>query len=255
MLTTATPARSLSIAILNMDEEYRAILQRSLGLLGHQATTYDTVSELQADLDTAGRFDLLLLRPQDQGTHQDLCAASNSLNMPALLVLRGEEWTRLSQEIDDFAMADAIDLDAIRSIDLELDWRLRTLVSRSRTPKPAHRVRKERSTWGQYKFLLNSHTVLNRGQAVQLSSFEFTLALELFRNIDRTLARDWLMRRLWAGKARTPDARTLDVYATKVRKKLELTAENGFVLHGVYKQGYQLIALPPTSIIASDTSV
>lgn len=254
MPTTATPTRSFSIAILGMAEEYRETLQRSLGLLGHQATAYDTVSDLLTDLGTADRFDLLLLRPQDEGAYRSLCAACSPLNMSALLVLQDGEWTRLSLGIEDFAAVDAIELDATRSIDWELDWRIRMLFSRSRTPKPAHKTRKEKNTWGHYKFLLDSHTVLNRNHAVQLSSFEFTLALELFRNIDRILTRDWLMHRLWAGKPRIPDSRTLDVYATKVRKKLELTTENGFVLHGVYKQGYQLIALPQTPVNASGTS-
>lgn len=162
------------------------------------------------------------LRPQDKETYQSLCAACNSLNTPALLVLHDSEWPHLLPEIEDFTKVDAIEWDPTHSIEQELNWRMQQLWSRSRTPKPAHKARKERNSWGPYKFLLDSRTVLNRDQAIALSSFEFTLALELIRGIDRILTRDWLMRRLWADKPRMPDPRTLDVYATKVRRKLKL---------------------------------
>lgn len=247
------PLRSFSIAILGMDEESQMILQRRLGLLGHRSTAYAAAADLLEALGTADPFDLLLLRPQDKETYQSLCAACAPLSTPVLLVLHGGEWPHLLPEIEDFIEVDAIEWDPTRSIDQELNWRMQQLLSRSRAPKPAHKA-KGRNSWGPYKFLLDSQTVLNRDRAIALSSFEFTLALELFRGIDRILTRDWLMRRLWADKPRMPDPRTLDVYATKVRKKLELTPENGFVLHGVYKQGYQLIALPQAPAGASDTS-
>lgn len=248
------PPRSFSIAILGMDEESLVILQRNLGLLGHRSTAYAAAVDLLAALGAVDPFDLLLLRPQDKKTYQSLSAVCNPSNTPALLVLHCEEWLHLLPEIEDFSAVDAIEWDPTRSIDQELSWRMRLLSSRWRTPKPAHEASEERTIWGPYRFLMGSRTILNRNRPVQLSSFEFTLALELFRSIDRILTRDWLMRRLWADKPRTPDPRTLDVYATKVRKKLELTPENGFVLHGVYKQGYQLISLPQAPAGASDTS-
>lgn len=135
------------------------------------------------------------LRPQDKETYQSLCAACNSLNTPALLVLHDSEWPHLLPEIEDFTKVDAIEWEPTHSIEQELNWRMQQLWSRSRTPKPAHKARKKRNSWGPYKFLLDSRTVLNRDHAIALSSFEFTLALELFRGLDRILTRDWLMRR------------------------------------------------------------
>ncbi|RTQ32821.1 response regulator transcription factor [Variovorax gossypii] len=252
--TTTMPLRSFSIAILGMDEESQAILQRHLGLLGHRSAAYAAAADLLAAMGTADSLDLLLLRPQDRETYQSLCAACNSLNTPALLVLHDGEWPHLLPETEDFIEVDAIEWNPTHSIEQELNWRMQQLWSRSRSPKPANKTRKERNSWGPYKFLLDSRTVLNRDHAIALSSFEFTLALELFRGLDHILTRDWLMHRLWADKPRMPDPRTLDVYATKVRRKLELTPENGFVLHGVYKQGYQLIALPQAPAGASETS-
>ena len=194
------------------------------------------------------------LRPQDKETYQSLCAACNSLNTPALLVLHDSEWPHLLPEIEDFTKVDAIEWEPTHSIEQELNWRMQQLWSRSRTPKPAHKARKERNSWGPYKFLLDSRTVLNRDQAIALSSFEFTLALELFRGLDRILTRDWLMRR----SGQTSPACRIRGHSTSTRQRCagnsNCPPENGFVLHGVYKQGYQLIALPQAPAGASETS-
>lgn len=152
------PLRSFSIAILGMDEDSLVNLQGSLGSLGHRSTAYADAADLLAALGTADPFDLLLLRPQDRETYPSLCAACNSLNTPALLVLYGGEWPHLLPEIEDFTEVDAIEWNPTRSIDQELNWRMRLLLSRSHTPKPAHRAREERNSWGPYRFLLDSRT-------------------------------------------------------------------------------------------------
>jgi DNA-binding response OmpR family regulator len=68
-------------------------------------------------------------------------------------------------------------------------------------------------------------------------------ALQLFRNVGRVLSREWLLDALWANRRSLESQRTVDVCATKVRKKLSLSNENGFVLRAIYGQGYQLVAV------------
>jgi len=80
------------------------------------------------------------------------------------------------------------------------------------------------------------------GIPVALTLREFNLALLLFRNQGRPLSRSYLYEHLWM-RDEVLSSRTLDTHIYRVRSKLKLTSEYGWVLSTVYGYGYRLEAL------------
>jgi DNA-binding response OmpR family regulator len=97
-------------------------------------------------------------------------------------------------------------------------------------------------TYGPYRFDTRAETVELAGKPVSVTAKEFALALLLFRNLHRALARAYIFEALWG---RNPDlpSRTLDAHISNIRTKLNLRPENGFKLVPIYAYGYRLEAL------------
>jgi DNA-binding response OmpR family regulator len=82
--------------------------------------------------------------------------------------------------------------------------------------------------------------VVNDGrQEHTLTTKEFALALTLFRNMHRPLARAYLMEEVW-GNGANVSSRTLDTHVCRLKSKLGLNPENGFNFGPVYGFGYRL---------------
>ena len=89
--------------------------------------------------------------------------------------------------------------------------------------------------------VLNPHSgqASVNGETIELTTKEFELAHSLFKNLGRPLSRSYLLETLW-GKNRDVITRTLDAHISKIRRKLDLRPENGFVLQTIYGYGYRL---------------
>ncbi|MEJ1170702.1 response regulator transcription factor [Variovorax sp. CCNWLW235] len=244
-MTTETE-HALSVALLDTQAERRTTLEDKLVLLGHQPIVFADVSELLITLCIGQRFDLLLLTLHDQKLHRSLSEVCKRLRIPTLLMVEDAQWGALAPRSEDSSWDDAIDFDVLETRIQELDWRIRSLFKGGHAPAQLPWLESE-MTWGDYKFTPDSTTVRYRGRDIHLTQLELAFAVELFRNIGRVLTRDWLLKKLWTNKPRLDGTRTVDVCATKVRKKLDLRYENGFVLRGIYRQGYQLVSVSPST--------
>ena len=98
------------------------------------------------------------------------------------------------------------------------------------------------ATYGIYTLDRIAQTVRFQGQEVTLTAKEFDLADLMFRNLDRTLSRAYIMETIWRTNA-TLTTRTLDMHISRVRSKLELRPENGFRIFTVFGYGYRLESL------------
>lgn len=94
-------------------------------------------------------------------------------------------------------------------------------------------------TYGDYRFDLPTRTLFLRGTAPHLTPKEFTLALLLFRNLNRAVSRSYILETVW-GVDPGLSTRTLDIHISKIRAKLQLRPEGGFRLNPVYGFGYRL---------------
>ena len=117
----------------------------------------------------------------------------------------------------------------------ELRARLMALLRRG-----GHSLPPKEHQWGPYRFLAQDRRVWIDGEEVPaLPTKEFDLALILFRNLGRLLARGHLIEAVWGIDADI-SSRSLDVYMSHVRSKLRLRAESGYRLVSIYNHGYRL---------------
>jgi two-component system, OmpR family, response regulator RegX3 len=93
--------------------------------------------------------------------------------------------------------------------------------------------------FGNFELDLKKKRVLRSGLEITLTQTEYELAQLFFQNISRVFSREELIRDIWQ---RHPDidSRTVDTHTSRIRKKLGLDGQNGFVLSSVYGKGYRL---------------
>ncbi|NML31761.1 response regulator transcription factor [Paraburkholderia antibiotica] len=89
------------------------------------------------------------------------------------------------------------------------------------------------------EFDMAAQRVFRNREEVKLTQREFALALLLFQNLGRPLARAHIAERVWR---QPPDvlSRTMDTHISGVRQKLALRPESGYRLTPVYGFGYRL---------------
>ncbi len=85
------------------------------------------------------------------------------------------------------------------------------------------------------------------GTPVHLTQREFDLALLLFQNLDMLLSREQIQESVWGRRAIGASSRTIDTHVSRLRLKLDLQPETGFVLTTVYKYGYRLEQVTPAA--------
>ncbi len=94
-----------------------------------------------------------------------------------------------------------------------------------------------------YTFNGLTHTVSFKGKDVVLTAKEFQLALLLFENAERAVARDRIIQEIW-GSHGDDISRSLDVHVSWLRKKLELSGTSEHLrLKPIYGFGYRLMAM------------
>ena len=94
-------------------------------------------------------------------------------------------------------------------------------------------------TFDSFVFDRAREVVSHGSQEHTLTTKEFALALTLFRNMHRPLARAYLMEEVW-GIGANISSRTLDTHICRLKSKLGLNPENGFNFGPVYGFGYRL---------------
>lgn len=93
--------------------------------------------------------------------------------------------------------------------------------------------------FGSFRFDLARRNLLVDGTPLHLTPKEFTLALLLFRNLNRAVSRSYILETVW-GVDPGLSTRTLDIHISKIRSKLALRPEGGYRLSPVYGFGYKL---------------
>ncbi|MCR6478154.1 winged helix-turn-helix domain-containing protein [Variovorax sp. ZS18.2.2] len=234
--------QNLFIALYDRDGVRSAALKSRLSSMGHRAIVFTRMDNFLEVLEEHQRFDLLLAPLQDGLPRKVLSAGGDALGMPALLLVEGTQWGQLLLRNEDAEARDAIEFDVLRTTNEELDWRMRTLLARTRK-NSAQSAQASELAWGDYRFIERHRIVLHREREIFLQPRQFDFALELFRNMDCVVTRDWLWNVLWRSTSQR-SSRGFDVCATNVRRKLALHEENGFVLKAVYGQGYLLSRCP-----------
>lgn len=238
------------IALVGCDKVQAVLLTEKLRSMGHSSMTFDSGADFLVALGSGKKFGLLLLTLQGEGGWTGLVAMCKVLHVPALLIIDEAQRQLPVDELiavqEETSKDHAIDFIVWPISDLDLDWRMRTLVRRADVA-PAPPARTVDLVFDRYRFLGPNRVVMHDEQEVRLKPREFELALLLFRNSGQLLERDWILSLLWGTDVARKDSRVLDVCMSGIRRKLALSRENGFILHTVYGRGYELgRVLPPT---------
>jgi DNA-binding response OmpR family regulator len=77
-------------------------------------------------------------------------------------------------------------------------------------------------------------------QEINLTNREFELAVFLFRNAGKMISRNHMLESIWGIENKSVSTRTVDTHVSRLRKKLKLNEENGWVLSAIYQHGYRL---------------
>ncbi|MGY6631117.1 MAG: response regulator transcription factor [Wenzhouxiangella sp.] len=84
------------------------------------------------------------------------------------------------------------------------------------------------------------------GRSVALTQKELDLAWYLFTHPGKLFSRNHLLDRIWGVDADI-DTRTVDTHASRLRRKLGLSEQNGWKLESIYGYGYRLQMVEPVS--------
>lgn len=105
-------------------------------------------------------------------------------------------------------------------------------------------------TIGPFTVDLQGQRLIRNGAVLELTAKEFCLANYLLRNLGQLIDRKTLLEKVWGVSAEV-HTRTVDTHISRLRKKLDLTPENGWHLSAVYQYGYRLDRLQPDTALAT----
>jgi DNA-binding response OmpR family regulator len=225
----------MRLAILDSDRVRGAAMIATLSGAGHGCTHFVGTEALCAAL-RHERFDLLLIDADtpDMAPAELLAwIALHAAGQPPVIALADPrntdapgEWR--ARHVEDLLVKPVAAATLLSRVDAILRRHYRR-----RAPAPMIEV------YGEYRFDPMAMTVSAAGQSVELTAKEFGLALFLFRNLDKPIARAKIMESVWG---RVPDlpSRTLDAHVSQIRGRLRLRPENGLRLASVYSFGYRL---------------
>jgi DNA-binding response OmpR family regulator len=224
------------MAIVDSIVKTRERLRRAVRRLGHTPVTFDGVAGLLEECTSpASPFGAVLLVCPGEPQQAGRLIAQVRTNLGTGIPLVVSTTRRRVQVLPDLHLR-AFDAVVVTPATFESAYRmLESFFHQHRIAVPDPVVR-----WGAYRFLLPSGKVEVAGDEVKLGPIEFDLAIELFRNLDRPLTREWLWATVWE-KGFDLQSRSLDTNMSGLRRKLGLhTGKYGLSLQSIWGTGYQL---------------
>lgn len=91
-----------------------------------------------------------------------------------------------------------------------------------------------------YSLSITNKTVSLNGNKIRLTNREFELALFFFRNAGKMMSRNHMLESIWGIENKSISTRTVDTHVSRLRKKLKLCEQNGWVLSAIYQHGYRI---------------
>ena len=225
----------MRVAILEDDPDQAEIVSRWLNEAGHTVASHATGTDFLRAI-RRDSFDLYLL---------DWMVPDVS----GIDVLR-----KLRQEMDDYTavvMATAKDEErsVVRGLEEGADDYLVKPVRRAELVARVNAILRragggKRESSGlqvsPYEFDLAKKVVSLGDRTIALTNREFELALFFFRNAGKIVSRAHILEAIWGIGNQSVSTRTVDTHVSRLRKKLELSEDNGWTLSAIYQHGYRL---------------
>lgn len=224
----------MQIAILEDDPEIGAITKKWLEDANHQVTVFVSGAKLLSHASLRS-FDLFLLDwvlPDTTGLEiLKLLKAQPHIVAPILFVTVRDAEIDVVRALD--AGADDYLLKPVRHH--ELLARINA-VTRRLSCGP---VGLNEEIFGMYRFVPSGRQAYRNQESIDLTAKEFELTIFLFKNSGKLLSRELISNSVW-GRPISELSRTIDTHISRIRKKLDISPENGYRLQPIYNAGYRL---------------
>lgn len=227
----------MRVALFDTDLQQRKTLESMFQNSGYTCTGFQRTETLFNKLKVE-EPDLLVIQWQPEADYLTLLNTLRQqwADLP-LLLIAGRSAEEAVIRLLALAPADIL-LKPLRRAELLI--RVQLLMARYRP----QRLEEATQAFGPFVFSPRTARLTLDDQAILLTQKEFDLALLLFRNLGRPLSRAYIHESVWSQDAEL-SSRTLDTHVSRVRSKLALKPERGFLLAPVYSFGYRLEQINP----------
>ena len=218
------------IAVVDDDDEMRALLNMVLGKAGFKVQGYATPGRFFDGI-VKSKPELCILDVQLPGMDgrevvRVLRSNPETRGLPVIMI------TAVATSSGDVVkgVENGADEYFPKPLDLELlVARIENLLSRANrlTPPPEDSV-----TWGELEVTPDEHRVTVKGKAVPLTHLEFKLLLAFLRQPNRVLPRSWLLQHVWDSST-SVSTRTVDKHVETLRRKVKPLSGNLETVVGV----------------------
>lgn len=226
----------MHIASLEDDAAQGQLIHDTLTANGYECTLYTAGRDLIGKLPKSKPYDLILLDwevPDISGLDVlHWIRANSGYSVPVMFITSRTAETDLVTGLR--AGADDYMVKPIRPA--ELLARVGALLRRSNVSYVNEQMPFD---CGAYHIDPTAGTISLHDDPIELAPKEYDLALLFFRNPGRLFSRDVLSSSVW-NRDIPATSRTLDTHLSNIRRKLQLTPENGVRLHASYALGYRL---------------
>lgn len=227
----------MRIAYLEDDQDYAALVGHWLESAGHVCMHAASGAAMQVLL-RSGDFDLVLLDwevPDIDGLAVLQTLRQQDALTPVLFTtLRDDEHSivrALNAGADDYMIKPIVQT--------ELLARIHALGRRAGLTNLTQMAPVDVGPWRLDKA---NHRIFMSGKAVLLTDKDYELATYLLTHVGVLMSREHLLEKIW-GICNVIESRTVDVHISRIRRALNITAENGYRIKSVYQHGYRMEAV------------
>ncbi len=223
----------MQIALLEDDNDQIALISLWLTRMDAKVSSFTTGQSLKAALKKA-HFDLFLLDwelPDTTGLEVlDWIRNQMDWRVPVVFLTLRDAENDIVRALDGGA-----DDYIVKPLNAEITLaRIRNVLRRT-SPNSTKGIIEA----APYRIDLEQRAITVNGEPVAVTQREFNLASYLFQHPSQVLSRETLLREVWGIDAEL-NTRTVDTHISRVRSKLGINVDNGWLLHSIYQYGYRL---------------
>lgn len=223
----------MHIALLEDDTDQSALLHAWLDDAGHKCSVYASGKAMTMAL-LHESYDLLILDwlvPDMNGLEvMKWVRESMDWRIPVLFITQKDEEQDVVQALQGGA-------DDYMSKPVKRAEMLARINSISRRTQQV--LTEDELEFSPYILQRSTNTIKLNGRNIEVTRKEYELSLFLFRNAGRVLSRGYILESVW-GRSAELNTRTVDTHISRLRRKLFIGPENGWMLTSIYQHGYRL---------------
>ncbi len=239
------PDKAAHIAILDDDPDQLLALSKWLGEAGYQTSTFDRGAALLKFLgdgsdDKGGGVDAALVDwglPDMSGV--DVIQHMRNqlkLDIPIILITS----RNAEQDIVEGLDAGADDYLVKPARHRECVARVEAARRRANSLRAERALKDKPVFFGAYHFDVGAREVSFGPKKVLLTEKELQLILLLFNELDNAVPRNTIWSSVWGIVSNQVSSRTIDTHVYRLRTKLELEGQHGYMLKTLHGKGYRL---------------